>query len=207
MPGYVPNPHQYPSAPLLALSQNGSLQSFRFRPRKDLIDWRRFSAIDVDRVAYELDISTLQETISTVTFCNLDNEKCPYCQQPVDPVLLKVLKLAQLTIEYLLQCQEFICSNVTQLEDQVQKVIGEHQKTKDEMIKQSEELRKIKGENKMRKKLFESQQTMFKADADNYHKVRMINDWKRFISVNRYTSPGTVAYGFFLMSCVFPFHP
>ncbi|XP_066454169.1 cilium assembly protein DZIP1L isoform X2 [Eleutherodactylus coqui] len=174
MPGYVANPHQYPSAPLLALAQNGSLlQSFRFRPRKDLIDWRRFSAIDVDRVAYELDISTLQETVSTVTFCNLDNEKCPYCQQPVDPVLLKVLKLAQLTIEYLLQCQEFLCNNVAQLEDQVQKAIGEHQKTKDDMAKQGEELRKVKEENKIRKKLFETQQTIFKADANNYHKCQL----------------------------------
>ncbi|XP_069830062.1 cilium assembly protein DZIP1L isoform X2 [Dendropsophus ebraccatus] len=174
MPGYVPNPHQYPSAPLLALSQNGSLlQSFRFRPRKDLIDWRRFSAIDVDRVAYELDISTLQETVSTVTFCNLDNEKCPYCQQPVDPVLLKVLKLAQLTIEYLLQCQEFLCNNVAQLEDQVQKAMDEHQKTKDDMVKLGEELRKVKEENKIRKKLFEAQQTMFKVDAGNYHKCQL----------------------------------
>ncbi|XP_075717305.1 cilium assembly protein DZIP1L [Rhinoderma darwinii] len=174
MPGYVPNSHQYPSTPLLALSQNGSLlQSFRFRPRKDLIDWRRFSAIDVDRVAYELDISTLQETVSTVTFCNLDNEKCPYCQQPVDPVLLKVLKLAQLTIEYLLQCQEFLCNNVAQLEEQVQKAIGEHQTTKNDMIKQGEELRKVKEENKIRKKLFEAQQTMFKSDANNYHKCQL----------------------------------
>ncbi|XP_071999550.1 cilium assembly protein DZIP1L isoform X2 [Engystomops pustulosus] len=174
MPGYVPNPHQYPSAPLLALSQNGTLlQSFRFRPRKDLIDWRRFSAIDVDRVAYELDITTLQETVSTVTFCNLDSEKCPYCQQPVDPVLLKVLKLAQLIIEYLLQCQEFLCNNVTQLEDQVQKAISDHQKTKDDMVKQGEELRKVKEENKIRKKLFEAQQTMFKADANNYHKCQL----------------------------------
>ncbi|KAM3931859.1 cilium assembly protein DZIP1L [Leptodactylus fuscus] len=174
MPGYVPNPHPYPSAPLLALSQNGSLlQSFRFRPRKDLIDWRRFSAIDVDRVAYELDISTLQETVSTVTFCNLDNEKCPYCQQPVDPVLLKVLKLAQLTIEYLLQCQEFLCTNVAQLEDQIQKGIEEHQKTKDDMVKQGEQLRKVKEENKIRKKLFEAQQTVFKADANNYHKCQL----------------------------------
>ncbi|XP_073432610.1 cilium assembly protein DZIP1L isoform X2 [Dendrobates tinctorius] len=174
MPGYVPNPHQYPSAPLLALSQNGSLlQSFRFRPRKDLIDWRRFSAIDVDRVAYELDIPTLQETVSTVTFCNLDNEKCPYCQQPVDPVLLKVLKLAQMTIEYLLQCQEFLCNNVAQLEDQVQKAVDEHQKTKDDMAKQGEELRKVKEENKIRKKLFEAQQTMFKAEANNYHKCQL----------------------------------
>ncbi|XP_069584046.1 cilium assembly protein DZIP1L isoform X2 [Ranitomeya imitator] len=174
MPGYAPNPHQYPSAPLLALSQNGSLlQSFRFRPRKDLIDWRRFSAIDVDRVAYELDIPTLQETVSTVTFCNLDNEKCPYCQQPVDPVLLKVLKLAQMTIEYLLQCQEFLCNNVAQLEDQVQKAIDEHQKTKDDMVKQGEELRKVKEENKIRKKLFEAQQTMFKAEANNYHKCQL----------------------------------
>lgn len=172
MPGYITSPAQYPSFPFVPLSAKGSLiQTFRFQSRRDGIDWRRISAIDVEKVARELDISTLQENISSITFCNLDNERCPYCQNPVDPVLLKVLKLAQLTIEYLLQCQECLSSTVAHLEERVQEATNEHQMRKDELAKLNNELKNVKEENKRRKKLIATQQMLLQAGANSYHKV------------------------------------
>ncbi|XP_073481601.1 cilium assembly protein DZIP1L isoform X1 [Aquarana catesbeiana] len=174
MPGYITSPAQYPSFPFVPLSAKGSLiQTFRFQSRRDGIDWRRISAIDVEKVARELDISTLQENISSITFCNLDNERCPYCQNPVDPVLLKVLKLAQLTIEYLLQCQECLSSTVAHLEERVQEATNEHQMTKDELAKLNNELKNVKEENKRRKKLIGTQQMLLQAGANNYHKCQL----------------------------------
>ncbi|XP_063296973.1 cilium assembly protein DZIP1L [Pelobates fuscus] len=172
MPGHLTSP-VYQPIPHIPIMQKGSLiQSFRFQPRRDGIDWRRFSAIDTERVARELDISTLQESMNSITFCNLDNERCPYCQQPVDPVLLKVLKMAQFIIEYLLHCQDALTINMSQLEDRVEEAIAEHQKTKDELNKQSEELKKVKEESKRRKKLIASQQLLLQASANNYHKCQ-----------------------------------
>ncbi|XP_010010284.1 PREDICTED: zinc finger protein DZIP1L [Nestor notabilis] len=57
-------------------------------PRRISMDWRRFSAIDVERVAREVDVAMLQEHITSITFCNLDGERCPHCGQPADPILL-----------------------------------------------------------------------------------------------------------------------
>ncbi|XP_063771600.1 cilium assembly protein DZIP1L [Pseudophryne corroboree] len=174
MPGYMPTPVQYPSLSFAALSPKGSfIQAFRFQPRRDGIDFRRFSAIDVEKVSRELDIATLQESINAVTFCNLDNERCPYCQQPVDPVLLKILKLAQLTIEYLLQCQEYLSNTVAQLEERLQESASEHQQTKHEMVNLAEEIKKLKEENKRRKKLIGTQQMLIQAGANNYHKCQL----------------------------------
>ncbi|XP_053567362.1 cilium assembly protein DZIP1L [Bombina bombina] len=172
MPGYIPTSAQHPANPYI-ISPKGTMQTFRFQPRRDGIDWRRFSAIDVERVAREMDVSTLQENISSITFCNLDGEKCPYCQQPVDPVLLKVLKMAQFTIEYLLCSQEYLSSAVAQLEERVVEADTEHQKTKDEMMKQAEELKMVKEENKRRKKLIATQQMLLQAGANNYHKCQL----------------------------------
>ncbi|PNJ36420.1 DZIP1L isoform 2, partial [Pongo abelii] len=45
--------------------------TFKFQPRHDSMDWRRISTLDVDRVARELDVATLQENIAGITFCNL----------------------------------------------------------------------------------------------------------------------------------------
>uniref|UniRef100_A0A8C9JZ48 DAZ interacting zinc finger protein 1 like n=1 Tax=Panthera tigris altaica TaxID=74533 RepID=A0A8C9JZ48_PANTA len=102
------------------------LPTFKFQPRSESVDWRRISALDVDRVARELDVATLQENITGVTFCNLDREACSRCGQPVDPVLLKVLRLAQLTIEYLLHCQDCLSAGVAQLEARLQLQTGAH---------------------------------------------------------------------------------
>ncbi|XP_075057649.1 cilium assembly protein DZIP1L [Mixophyes fleayi] len=174
MQGYISSPVQYPSLPFAALSPKGNfIQTFRFQPRRDGIDYRRFSAIDVEKVARELDISTLQESINSITFCNLDNERCPYCQQPVDPVLLKLLKLAQFTIEYLLHCQECLSNTVTQLEERVQESTNGHLQTKHEIVKLGEELKKLKDENKRRKKLIGTQQMLLQAGANNYHKCHL----------------------------------
>ncbi|KAM8952887.1 LOW QUALITY PROTEIN: uncharacterized protein RCH25_043619 [Pelodytes ibericus] len=158
----------FPSIPyMIQMSPKASLlQSFRFLPRRDGIDWRRFSAIDVERIASELDISTLQANINSITFCNLDGERCPYCQQPADHVLLKVLKIAEFIIEYLLYCQESLCLNVSQLEEHVEEAVTEHQQTKDELAMQGEELKK-KEESKRRKKLLATNEMLLQACANN----------------------------------------
>ncbi|XP_070610535.1 cilium assembly protein DZIP1L isoform X2 [Erythrolamprus reginae] len=149
------------------------IPAFKFQLRRETIDWRRFSAIDVERVARELDIGILQENINSVTFCNLEAEKCPYCQQPVDPLLLKVLRMAQLTIEYLLHSQEYLSMNLALQEEQHQAVLGDCKRIKYDLDKQTEELKGVKEESKRRKKMIATQQLILQAGANNYHKCQL----------------------------------
>ncbi|XP_062989302.1 cilium assembly protein DZIP1L [Elgaria multicarinata webbii] len=155
------------------LASPGVIPAFKFQPRRDTIDWRRFSAIDVERVARELDLATLQESINGVTFCNLDAEKCPYCQQPVDPVLLKVLKMAQLIIEYLLHSQECLSMSLALQEEQHQGALEDLKQLKRDLDKQAEELKCVKEECRRRKKMIASQQLLLQAGANNYHKCQL----------------------------------
>ncbi|XP_054838080.1 cilium assembly protein DZIP1L [Eublepharis macularius] len=155
------------------LASPGGIPPFKFQSRRDTIDWRRFSAIDVERVARELDLTTLQENINSITFCNLDAEKCPYCQQPVDPVLLKVLKMAQLIIEYLLHSQEYLSMSLALQEERQQTALDELGRVKHNLDKQAEELRSIKEESRRRKKMISTQQLLLQAGANNYHKCQL----------------------------------
>ncbi|XP_063162892.1 cilium assembly protein DZIP1L [Candoia aspera] len=155
------------------LASPSVIPAFKFQLRRESIDWRRFSAIDVERVARELDLATLQENINSVTFCNLDAEKCPYCQQPVDPVLLKVLKMAQLTIEYLLHSQEYLSMNLTLQEEQHQAALEDCKRIKYDLDKQAEELKGVKEECRRRKKMIATQQLLLQAGANNYHKCQL----------------------------------
>ncbi|XP_067851695.1 cilium assembly protein DZIP1L isoform X2 [Heptranchias perlo] len=156
----------------MSLGTNG-LPAFKFRSRHEGIDWRRFSAIDVERVARELDVATLQENIMSVTFCNLDFERCPCCQNSVDPVLLKVFKMAQLNTEYLLHSQEFFTSSIQALEEQLQAAVEQLEKSRREMAKQAEELKAVKEEGRRRKKMIATLQLIVQAGANNYHKCQL----------------------------------
>ncbi|XP_036603183.1 zinc finger protein DZIP1L [Trichosurus vulpecula] len=154
--------------------------AFKFQPRKESVDWRRLSAIDVDRVAQELDVTTLQDHITGVTYCNLDSERCAYCQQPVDPVLLKVLKMAQLIIEYLLHSQDYLSANIVSLEEKLQSALEQQEHTEQKLGKQAEELKEVKEESRRRKKMLGMQQLLIQAGANNHHKCHLCD--KAFIN-------------------------
>ncbi|XP_020841768.1 cilium assembly protein DZIP1L isoform X1 [Phascolarctos cinereus] len=155
-------------------------QAFKFQPRRESVDWRRLSAIDVDRVAQELDVTTLQDHITGVTYCNLDSERCAYCQQPVDPVLLKVLKMAQLIIEYLLHSQDYLSANIVSLEEKLQSTLEQQQQTEQKLGKQTEELKGVREESRRRKKMLSMQQLLIQAGANSYHKCHLCD--KAFIN-------------------------
>lgn len=157
------------SGPLLAAY---SRPAFKFQPRRESVDWRRISALDVDRVAWELDVATLQENIASVTFCNLDGEVCSRCRQPVDPALLKVVRLAQLSIEYLLHCQDCLSTSVVQLEARLQASLGQQEHGRQELGRQADELKGVREESRRRRKMINTlQQLLLQTGAQSYHTV------------------------------------
>ncbi|XP_037700211.1 zinc finger protein DZIP1L isoform X2 [Choloepus didactylus] len=147
-----------------------TLPAFKFQPRHESVDWRRISALDVERVVRELDVATLQENIAGVTFCNLDRETCSRCGQPVDPTLLKVLRLAQLIIEYLLHCQDILSASVAQLEARLQASLGQQERGQQELGRQADELKGVREESRRRRKMISTlQQLLLQTGAHTYH--------------------------------------
>ncbi|XP_028628168.1 zinc finger protein DZIP1 isoform X5 [Grammomys surdaster] len=147
---------------------SGPLPFFQFRPRLESVDWRRLSAIDVDKVAGAVDVLTLQENIMNITFCKLEDEKCPHCQSGVDPVLLKLIRLAQLTIEYLMHSQEFLTSQLNLVEERLRLSLFDYEQSKQLLTKQAGEIKLLKEECKRRKKMLSTQQLMIEAKASYY---------------------------------------
>uniref|UniRef100_A0A8C8W4K8 C2H2-type domain-containing protein n=1 Tax=Peromyscus maniculatus bairdii TaxID=230844 RepID=A0A8C8W4K8_PERMB len=150
-------------------SASGSLPSFQFRPRIENVDWRRLGAIDVDKVVGARDILTLQENIMNITFCKLEDEKCPRCQLGVDPLLLKLTRLAQLTIEYLMHSQEFLASQLNAAEARLRLSLRGCEQNKQLLTKQAEEIRLLRQECRHGKKVLSAQQLMMgQAKASHY---------------------------------------
>ncbi|KAM6326709.1 LOW QUALITY PROTEIN: cilium assembly protein DZIP1L [Podargus strigoides] len=73
---------------------------FHFQPCQASVDWNHFSTIEVEQVARDMNVAMLQEHLSSITFCN--------CCLPTEPILLKVLRMAQLSAEHVIFCQEYL---------------------------------------------------------------------------------------------------
>ncbi|NXE06867.1 DZIP1 protein, partial [Lophotis ruficrista] len=145
--------------------------AFQFRSRHEGPDWRRLSAVDVDRVSREGDVAVLQEHLEHVTFCSAERERCPHCQGPADPLLLKLLRLAQLCTEYLLHSQEYLSAQLSNLEEALRATQAQRDQLGKEVASRSQEIKGLKEECRRRKKMLSTQQMMLEARA-SYHQCQ-----------------------------------
>nr|CAD7569508.1 unnamed protein product [Timema californicum] len=76
-------------------------------------------AIDVDRLVQERDLVILQENLINVINYNLDHE---YDVKILDPNFVKLFKLAQLSVDYLMYSQQHVFNCVELAEDQINKL-------------------------------------------------------------------------------------
>ncbi|XP_062431791.1 cilium assembly protein DZIP1 [Rhea pennata] len=165
----------YPAAAAAAAAAGGAgpvpFPTFQFRGRHESPDWRRLSAVDVGRVSREGDVATLQEHLGHVTFCSAEREHCPHCQGPADPLLLKLLRLAQLCTEYLLHSQEYLSAQLSSLEEALQAAQAQRDQLGQELARSSQEIKGLKEECRRRKKMISTQQMMLEARA-SYHQCQ-----------------------------------
>uniref|UniRef100_A0A672ZS98 C2H2-type domain-containing protein n=1 Tax=Sphaeramia orbicularis TaxID=375764 RepID=A0A672ZS98_9TELE len=161
------------SAPGMMPSSGAStVLPFKFRPRRESVDWRRINAVDIDLVVSQLDVDALQEHISSVTFCSLDGERCQRCQSPVDPALVKLLRLAQLSVEWLLHCQEFLSFNLRTAEERLVAAGREREQLLAQQKKQEEKMKMLTTELKQRKKVIRTQQSLLTPRIISSHKCQ-----------------------------------
>ncbi|XP_071759145.2 cilium assembly protein DZIP1 [Centroberyx gerrardi] len=164
------NGHSVPQTGMTPPSSSSAMAPFKFRPRRESVDWRRISAVDVDLVVSQLDVNALQEYINTVTFCSLEGERCQRCQSPVDPVVVKLFRLAQLTVEWLLYCQEFLSLNLRAAEEGLAAAGREREQLLARQKKQEEKEKALTAELKQRKKFIRTQQSMLAPRIMSSHK-------------------------------------
>lgn len=142
---------------------------FVFRKRTDRLDWRKLASVDIERIAREVDVTVLQDNICNITFCNIEHE---LDLRDIDPNFIKVFKLAQLTIEYLLHSQDYLHNCIESLQEKLHKISEDHEVTTKMVEKKGEEIKLLRKENKRKKKLLseQQQQMLLQPTTDAYHK-------------------------------------
>jgi len=90
----------------------GAKEAFYFQQRRGRLDLRVLGGVDVDALIRNVDIDVLQSHIENITFSNLREEDLRFM---TDPHIIKMFRLSQLMIEYLLYAQEQLVGNLNDL--------------------------------------------------------------------------------------------
>lgn len=99
---------EVPSSPVL--DENYPDRSFYFQQRRGRLDLRALHSLDLERIVQEVDIDSLQAHLENLTFCNLREQDLKYM---TDPHVIKLFRVAQMIIEYLLYAQENLAERLT----------------------------------------------------------------------------------------------
>uniref|UniRef100_A0A672PPE6 Zinc finger protein DZIP1L-like n=1 Tax=Sinocyclocheilus grahami TaxID=75366 RepID=A0A672PPE6_SINGR len=100
--------------------------------------------------------------------------------RPADPSLIKLLRMSQLSTEYLLHCQDMLSAQLSGLEERLQAALSLVQRGEEQQTELEKNVQEAKQENRRRKKLITTQQLLLQTSANNYHKVVFLqNEWKK----------------------------
>ncbi|KAJ3060290.1 Zinc finger protein dzip1l, partial [Rhizoclosmatium hyalinum] len=132
------------------------MAGFYFKRRTERLDWRLLASLQVERVQREVDITALQEIMENITFCDVDSEDVRY----VDPNFLKLFKISQLIIEYLVHTQDFLTDTQAVLSQDLQSTLDQLEVLTGKFEKQTTEFNAMKKENRNLKKTLYAYQLM-----------------------------------------------
>ncbi|XP_072767864.1 uncharacterized protein Dzip1 [Anoplolepis gracilipes] len=117
------------------------------------VDWNRISAIDIDRLIRERDFLTIDENINNVVDYSLESE---YDVKILDSNFVKLFRLAQLSVEYLLYCKQYLDHSVVILKDELRQKIERNVNMKKEIATLEDTIKSLKDKSKEKRKLIEA---------------------------------------------------
>ncbi|XP_034938715.1 zinc finger protein Dzip1 [Chelonus insularis] len=133
---------------------------FNMHKNKVRIDWNRIAGIDIERVIQDRNFLIIDENINSIIDYNLDSE---YDVKILDPNFVKLFRLAQLSVEYLLYCKQYLDHSVVILKDELRSKMEENVKLKKELALADEDLFKLKSKYKIFEKMYnESPKDIYK---------------------------------------------
>ncbi|KAJ9523881.1 hypothetical protein QJQ45_020074 [Haematococcus lacustris] len=92
---------------------------FRFEVKRARIDWRLLHGVDLNAIIRDVDLDTLERIVGIIAFGDIDAEDT---RQLTEMNFLKVFKLSQLILEYLLYVQDCLQSTNTWMQQDRQQL-------------------------------------------------------------------------------------
>lgn len=112
--------------------------SFSFRQRVGKIDWKAVTSVNISEVILKLKVTELQQVLDHITFCEFTGEDVK--TNSVGSVA-SLIVIMQLTIEYLLHCQEAQFKLLRELEEKKKKLKETNEKIHKDNVSLKEDTR------------------------------------------------------------------
>ena len=109
-------------------------------------------SIDVDRIIRERDLNTVDENVNNVVDYCLESE---YDVKILDPNFVKLFRLSQLAVEYLLYCKQYLDQSVVILKEELKYKLEENVKLKEEVAQYQNTVKDMKEKFKEKNKSIE----------------------------------------------------
>ena len=120
---------------------------FAFQDRQGRLNWRQLMNVDLDRIIREVDLKQLESLLQNITYAALDRDDL---DRLGDHHFIKLFKLSQLSIEYLLYTQSYLESLCKALDMQYKHSYEKTAKVEEMVKKQHSEVKALKKELKMK---------------------------------------------------------
>jgi len=78
---------------------------FNFQARQGRINWREVMNTDVEKMISQVDLAQLEQLLQNLTYANLDREDL---ERIGDTHFIKLFRLSQMSIEYLIYTQNYL---------------------------------------------------------------------------------------------------
>ena len=136
---------------------------FNFQERSGRINWRNVCNADLDKIIRDVDLRQLEGLLQNLTYSHLEREDM---KRLGDDEFVKLFRLSQLSIEYLIYTQNYLETLTKSLDLHYQHSYEETTKIRAAIQKQSNENKTLKKELKMKQKTLSTYEYLLKLPAD-----------------------------------------
>ena len=153
--------------------------AFYFQQRGTRLNLRELNGLDIDRVVKEVDVDALQNHLENITFCNLREEDLRFLS---DPLVVKLFRVAQLLIEYLLYAQDQLATNLNDLAVKYSEKKRSLVLKRRELTELHESSRHLRAEVRSKKRSISTLEDLLKEAGSNRGREHKVNSVEREFS-------------------------
>ena len=127
--------------------------SFFFRRRTGKLNWSQLSSVSLASIIQHVDVDLLQQHVDTITYADITESDLSHA---TDPQILHLIRLCQLTVEYLLNAQNYLIKQAKRRDRLMGDVKAEVERCKQQLQQKDDEIQRLKQDNKYHKRLLKA---------------------------------------------------
>ena len=120
---------------------------FTFQERSGALTWRLIMNSDIEKITRNVDLRQLEGLLQNITYSKLDRNDM---ERFGDDTFIKLFKLSQMSIEYLIYTQNYLECLTKTLDMQYKNVYEQTKVYRDQLEKYDAERQNLKKENRMK---------------------------------------------------------